>query len=256
VSAEEVEAAIATAIIPATVAVRDWSVVIDLGNGGFGVIQRHVDPFDIDAVALSHLHSDHCADLSALYVHLNYHPREGFAATGAAIHVPVYGPGHVAERAGAMYGSPLAEAIFEFHSWADGVAVRVGPVEITPRLVVHPVEAFGLRIVAPSARRRGREAVVAYTGDADYSDSLVKLARGADVLLSEASFVEGRDDLVEPGVHMTGSRAGHLAAEADVSSLLLTHLPSWTDPAVVLAEARGAYVGPIELAEPDGSITL
>jgi ribonuclease BN (tRNA processing enzyme) len=236
------------------VEVRDWNVVIDLGNGGFGVVQRHVDPFAIDAVGISHLHADHCADLSALYVHLTYHPARGFATTGTEPRLPVYGPGHVAERAGAMYGSPLPEHIFDFREWSDSDALRVGPIEITPRLVVHPIEAYGMRIVGPSSRRRGFEAVIAYTGDADFDKNLVKLARGADVLLCEASFVEGQ--LIEPGVHMTGARAGHLAVEADVSSLVLTHVPSWTDPAVVLAEASEVYFGPVSLAQPDGVITL
>jgi ribonuclease BN (tRNA processing enzyme) len=256
VSAANVSAGIASGVIDPHVEVRDWNVVIDLGNGGFGFLQRHVNPFEIDAVAISHLHADHCADLSALYVHLTYHPANGFAATGRSPRMPVYGPTHVAERAGAMYGSPLPEQVFEFHEWIDGHAVRVGPIEITPRLVVHPIEAYGMRIVGPSSRRNGVESVLAYTGDADFDKNLVKLARGADVLLCEASFTEGRDNAVEPGVHMTGARAGHLAAEGEVTSLVLTHVPSWTESAVVLAEAAEVFPGPVTIAQPDGELVL
>jgi ribonuclease BN (tRNA processing enzyme) len=256
VPAADVSAGIAAGVIAASVAVRDWNIVVDLGNGGFGILQRHVDPFALDAVALSHLHPDHCVDLTALYTHLNYHPTQGLAATGKAPRMPVYGPEHTSERAGALFGSPLAEQVFDFRGWSDGVAVRVGPVEITPRAVVHPVDTFGMRIVGPSSRRRGREAVLAYSGDGDLSASLVKLARGADVLLCEASFIEGRDDAAEPGIHLTGARAGHLAVEADVSSLVLTHIPAWTDSAIVLAEAVEVYPGPVSLAQPDGELTL
>ena len=41
----------------------DTRLLVDLGNGSFGVLQRHLDPWLLDAVVLSHLHADHCADM-------------------------------------------------------------------------------------------------------------------------------------------------------------------------------------------------
>jgi ribonuclease BN (tRNA processing enzyme) len=54
-------------------------------------------------------------------------------------------------------------------------------------------------------------------------------------------------------VHLTGRRAGLAAADAGCRRLLLTHVPVWTDPQVVLAEARSAFPGPVELAR-QGSV--
>jgi ribonuclease BN (tRNA processing enzyme) len=112
---------------------------------------------------------------------------------------------------------------------------------VTPRLVVHPVEAFGLRV-----EHRGR--VLAYSGDTDTCPALEELAKDADLLLAEASFQEDRDEI--RGVHLTGRRAGEAAAAAGARRLVLTHIPIWTDGDVVLAEARGSYDGPVELARP------
>ena len=72
---------------------RTWNLVLDLGNGALGALQRHIDPMDIDAVVLSHLHSDHCLDLCGLYVMHRYLPT---AASPARI--PVYGPRRTGER--------------------------------------------------------------------------------------------------------------------------------------------------------------
>ena len=53
---------------------RTYRLVVDLGSGALGALQRYVDLRDVDAVALSHLHPDHCFDLSGLYVVSKYHP--------------------------------------------------------------------------------------------------------------------------------------------------------------------------------------
>ncbi|WP_425954641.1 MBL fold metallo-hydrolase [Xylanimonas sp. McL0601] len=255
VPADVVAAGVASGVVPPDVEVRDWDVVVDLGNGGLGYVQRHVAPHDLDAVVLTHLHPDHCADLSGLFVHLKYHPERGAMRSGVLPHLPVYGPADVAERAGQMYGlhpGETMDGIFDFRTLADAVTLRVGPLEITPRQVFHPVEAYGLRITGPSSLRRGERVVLTYTGDTDYCESVVEVSRGADLLLAEAAFVQGRDDVVEPGIHLTGGRAGRVAAEAGAARMVLTHLPSWTDPEVALAEARAEYDGPVELALPDG----
>lgn len=259
VAAADVAAGIASGVVPADVEVRDWNVVVDLGNGGLGPLQRHVAPQHVDAVALSHLHPDHCADLSGLYVHLKYHPELGSMRTGVPPELPVYGPSDVADRAGAMYGLHPGESmdgVYDFRIWSDDVPVRVGPLQITPRTVFHPVEAYGLRITGPSTRVPGTAVVLAYTGDTDYCDNVVEVARDADLLLAEAAFIQGRDDAVEAGIHLTGARAGQLARNAGAARLVITHLPSWTDPQVSLAEARAEFSGPVALAEPDGYVEV
>lgn len=233
--------------------VRDWNVVLDLGNGGLGGLQRHVDPIDLDAVGISHLHPDHCADLSGLYVYLKYHPERGEARTGTPRHLPVLGPSDVAERVGLAYGLEPGETmdgIFDFRVWQPGAVVRVGPFEIEPFPVFHPVEAYGFRVTGPSSVRPGERATLTYSGDTDHCEAVVAASRGVELLLAEAAFQEGRDDVVEPGIHLTGRRAGEVAAQSGAQRMLLTHLPAWSDPQVALDEAREVYDGPVELAQP------
>ena len=46
---------------------EDARILLDLGNGSLGQLQRYADIYDIDAVFLSHLHVDHCIDLCSYY---------------------------------------------------------------------------------------------------------------------------------------------------------------------------------------------
>jgi ribonuclease BN (tRNA processing enzyme) len=221
---------------------RTWHVLLDLGSGALGPLQRHTRLEALDAVVLSHLHPDHFMDVCGLYVARRYRP-EG-AIPGA---LPVYGPAGVGGRIAQAYGADPAALsdIVDFREMADGHPVTLGPLTVTPYRVEHPVEAYGLRVEARAGRR---SEVLAYSGDTDACEGLLPLARGADLFLAEASFQEGRDEA--RGVHLTGRRAGRAAADAGCRRLLLTHVPVWTDPEVVLAEARSAFPGPVELARP------
>ncbi|SDS70637.1 Ribonuclease BN, tRNA processing enzyme [Paraoerskovia marina] len=247
--------------VPATTSPdgRAWNVLLDLGNGGLGALQRVIDPLDLDAVLLSHLHPDHFVDVCGLYVYLRYHPTGGTERHGGRAPLPVFGPRDTAERASMAYAGRPGEdmgAQFDFRRLRDTEPITVGPLTIEPRRVYHPVEAFGFRVTGPSTERPGETAVLTFTGDTDYCDAVVDLARGADLLLSEAAFHEGRDADVDPGIHMTGQDAGRLARTADVSSLVLTHVPAWNDLDLTLAEAAGEYSGPTVIASTGATFSV
>lgn len=238
---------------------RDWNVVLDLGNGAFGALQRAVDPFDIDAVAISHLHPDHCADLSGMYVYLRYHPDGGSLRKGEGKNLPVWSPSTTARQAARAYGlsdGETMDADYDFRSWTEGAPVRVGPLTLEPFRVFHPEEAWGIRVTGPSTLRPDERAVISYSGDTDYCAGVVALARDADLFLCEAAFMEGRDDDVQPGIHLTGRRAGRVAHESGARRMLLTHLPVWNEPAIILAEARDEYDGDVRLAHPGATYTV
>jgi len=87
---------------------------------------------------------------------------------------------------------------------------------------------------------------VVYSADTGESDALVRLAAGADVLLCEASFLDGQD--TRPDLHLTARQAAGHAARAGVGQLVLTHLVPWNDRDQSLAQASGSYRGPLSLA--------
>lgn len=230
---------------------RTWSALLDLGNGALGALQRWGDPAALDVVALSHLHADHVADMAVLGVYRRYRPG------GALPQVPVLGPDGTRERLVSLSGGDPATDTgeqFDVRPWRVGERVDVGPLTLEGVPVEHPVPAFGIRVTGPSEGDPARRVTLAYSGDTDACPGLDDLAAGADLLLAEAAFVEGRDDHVR-GVHLTGRRAGEAAARG-ARALVLTHIPAWNDPAVALAEARAVYDGPTTLATPGTTYPL
>lgn len=222
---------------------RTWRVVLDLGNGALGALQRHADPRDLDAVLLSHLHPDHCLDLTSLKVVLNHYPGTGGA--GGAGRLPVHGPAGTAERLARAYGVEGAEDVtdvYDVREVVDREPFVVGPFRITPVRVEHPVTAYGYRVVGPEGR------VLAYTGDTDSCPALAPLLRDADLALVDAAYLEDRD--TGRGVHLTARRAARAAVEAGARRLLLTHIPAWTDREATRTEAARLWPGEVELAEP------
>ncbi|WP_020670755.1 MBL fold metallo-hydrolase [Amycolatopsis nigrescens] len=216
---------------------------LELGNGALARLQAERDPFDLDALLLSHLHPDHCADFSALTVLRRYHPAPPYETRPRRL--PVYGPEDAPQRLVNAFAANEAERlqtdlsdVYEFHTFGEQPQ-RIGPFEVTAFPVEHPTPAFGLRI-----SHGGR--TVAYSGDTGMCPVLEELSREADVLLCEASWTDAADR--PPGVHLSGREAGAIAARAAPKRLLLTHVAPWTDREAVLAEAKVFFPG-AELAE-------
>ncbi|QIG41963.1 MBL fold metallo-hydrolase [Nocardioides anomalus] len=215
---------------------RTWRVLVDLGSGALGALHRYADPLAVDAVLLSHLHADHCLDLCGYYVMRKYHPE------GAQPRLPVYGPSGTAGRMARAYDLPEDPGMtleFDFRTWTPGEPARIGPFTVQAVRVDHPVEAYGLRVSAG-----GR--LLAYTGDTAPCPQLEDVARGAHLLLAEASFHEGAAN--PPGIHLTGADCGRLARDSGVQSLVLTHVPPWYEPRDMLTEAQQVWDGPADLA--------
>ena len=211
-----------------------FRLVVDLGAGALGNLQRHCDVLDLDAIYITHLHADHCIDLVAYFYARRYHP------TGVPPRLPVYGPPGTCERICNSFEEPPVGGlrdVYDFHEQGPGT-LQLGPFDVTVGIVEHPVECHGLRIEAG-----GR--VLTYSGDSANSATLVDLAREADTFLCEASWPSSPEP--PPGIHLTGREAGEHATKAGAKRLLLTHMMPFHDSQEILAEARETYDGALEL---------
>jgi ribonuclease BN (tRNA processing enzyme) len=218
----------------------ETNIWIDCGVGTFANLQRHMDFFDVDAVFLSHLHVDHILDLYSFYYAIRYSTNNK-GPTG----VPVYGPAeaeefltHMLSTGGA--GHQHFAGFLDFRTASPDEKVEVGPFTFTFATTVHPIDVLAMRIEA-----EGR--TLCYTSDTGWTDSLVDFAKGADVLIVEATLHQPKEELKE--IHLTAQEAGRLGAEANAGKLLLTHIQPGLDPSKSVEMAGERFDGPILVAE-------
>jgi ribonuclease BN (tRNA processing enzyme) len=211
---------------------RIW---IDAGTGSFAALQPHAADYErIDALVLSHLHPDHCADVYPLHVALQYEKKA---------RMRLFGPPGTLEALGGLIegGAAKLAEVFAFQAVDEDTEVAVGSVRLGFRRTAHPVHTLAVRAEAGSK-------VLVYSADTGPATDLVSFARGADLFLCEATY---QNEWRGKPFHLTAAQAGETARRAEVGGLVLTHLWPTADPQVSLAEAREtAGEVPVCLARP------
>jgi ribonuclease BN (tRNA processing enzyme) len=245
---------------PATlIEIAGRALVVDCGNGVARQLARaHVALPRLSRIFVTHNHSDHIADVGAL-IELAW-------SSGLNTPVTVHGPppiGQIVHDQLAAFAYdiagrireegrvPLAPLVHVDERAAPGVVLREADVTVTSALVDHETirPAFAWRFDTPA-----RSIVI--SGDTRYSDDLVKLASGADLLIHEAIYAPAIDQMGGEGAstlrdhlrrsHTVTEDVGLVAARAGVKKLVLSHLVP-ADPAITddmwLAGVRRNFAG-------------
>ena len=219
-------------------------LAVELGPGTLAELQSRRDPFQLDALAFSHLHADHCSDFSSLAVLRRYHPAP--TRDPRAHRLPVHAPSTAPRRFAMAYATSDEELavtdhsdVFAFHTWTPG-PIEIGPFTVRTAPAAHPCESYSLAIT-----HDGRTLV--YTGDTGPNPALSALVEGADVLLTEASWTHADDRPAD--LHLSGTQAGEIAAAAGVERVLVTHIPPWSDGDAIMAEVKAEFPGDVERVE-------
>ncbi len=218
------------------------AILLDIGPGTMRrLLEAGRSVFDISHLFLSHFHPDHSGELVA-FLFANKYPspvprnRPLTLAAGEGI-------GLFFNGLKAVFGEWIDLAPQRIHlvslavSRSDGIDFADFHLKTAP--MAHRPESLAYRITGPDGKS------VVYSGDTDENEDLVRLARGADVLICEAALP---DELKTPG-HLTPSLAGRIAARARVGKLVLTHFYPECEGADMLRQCRKTFDGPVVLAE-------
>lgn len=239
------------------------AVLVDCGSG---VTQRllaaGLTGRELDAVLLTHLHSDHLVDLFQLIVS-SWHqgrdrPQRVFGPPGTRAYVDglmALWRAELEQRMAHERRPSTAALEVEVTEIGPGEVVTLGELRVEAFEVDHrPVRhAFGFAFETPEAR-------LVLSGDTRACTAVVEAARGADLLVHEV-FIH-REMPVTPGVrsaetvanvasyHTLSSEVGKVAAEAGVGCLALTHfVPPGCDRKALLAEVAADFAGPVVIGE-------
>ncbi len=227
------------------------SVVMETGgskllfDSGPGTMRRLLEAdteiVDISYLFYSHFHPDHTGELATMLFamkypewkqrekHLTIIAGKGFNAFYQGLK-SVYG-NWITLGADILDVVEMDNQSFDAREF-DHFKVDSAPVE-------HNLESIAYKITSS-----GGQSVV-YSGDTDYSENLIHLAKDTDILICECSL----PDQLKVNGHLTPSDAGRIATLASVRKLVLTHFYPECDSADIEKECRKTYNGPLILAE-------
>ena len=158
-----------------------FRLLLDFGTGSLSALQRYASLTAVDAILITHLHADHMFDACSYSWCAGTRPTAR-TRQSRCMGRPARGndsaPPTDPARGHSMtcMGSTTWPGTFE-----------IGPLTVTVDRVNHPVETYGVRI-----EHDGR--VLAYSADTAACDALNRLAKGADLFLCEASYVDGEEN--------------------------------------------------------------
>jgi len=214
---------------------KDMNILVDVGPS---VVRRLLEngftTRDIDVIILTHFHVDHTADFSTFLFASNY---DVVPRTRKLSVVAGKGLNDFMKKLLVVYPW-LTPKSFEisFHEMSGGF-MEEGGLTITAAPMVHNDESIGVRIEENKS--------VTFSGDTDYTENLVDLAKETDLLVAECSFPEKKVN-----GHLNLASLQQIVDQTKPKRVILSHLyPDWDD-------FHGVLHAPYLLGEDGMEITL
>ena len=191
------------------------SVLVDCGPSALAALRaQEIDPAEIDAIVLTHLHGDHFGGVPFLLMDAHYASRR----TRPLVIAGPPGTADAVARAHEIFfpGTGVLPFRFPVH-WAvleAGAAVAAGPCRVTAFPVAHSTATpcFGLRV-----QMGGR--TIAFSGDTEWTETLLPIADAADVFVCECYGVD-----TAPPHHLNYAALDAARPRLACRRMLLTHM--------------------------------
>ena len=188
------------------------------------------------------MHADHFIDIIPMRYALKYGDRTNDRRV--ALYLPRDGDTLLRNLVGAFANESHHDFIgevFDVRTYDPNETLRIGEMALRFAPTKHYISTFAIRCEAGDAS-------VTYSADTAPDDTVARLAFETSAFLCEATLTtEAEAEL--PRGHLSAREAGQLAASGNVARLVLTHYPATADVARLASDARGAFGGPVDVAD-------
>ncbi len=225
----------------------DQVLLLDFGPRTLiNLMKTGVDRHRITHVLFSHFHADHFSDFITFFFDAVIHSK----LVGPRPDLTIIGPRGTARLFRTVFATFPSFDSPRFRVKIKEVADRgflIGETRITPGTVLH---VPGLHCVGYRIEHRGK--TLAYSGDSQYCENLVRLCREADVAVLDCSFPANRPG---PG-HMHAGDCGRVARDAGLDRLILSHFYPIAERFDVRRQAGRYFRGTILMGKDLLSVTV
>jgi ribonuclease BN (tRNA processing enzyme) len=194
------------------------ALLVDCGTGVVQRLTRVMDPYQLSAILVTHLHADHFLDLVSFRYGL---PWAGVPAPRIPVYLPPGGRARLAELAAAISeGEDFFTRALDVREFDPSDTIAVGDLLVSFVSTRHFVPAWGVSVAGAGGSPR-----IVVSSDTGPNPELAAAARGADLLVVEATLERVEDD-ADPRGHLTAQEAVAIGQAAGAGRVLLIHLPT------------------------------
>lgn len=210
----------------------DKNILVDCGSGVLSELQKYISFHQIDAVILSHLHSDHISDFQVLKYALEMNKKHGEEIQPILVYAPMT-PSNA-------FASLADESLFVMKTINEDSVIELSGAHISFFQTNHSVDCYGLRLQYGGS-------VLAYTSDTKYDQKLCHWLDHADMAIMDCGAIER--EATSDISHMTPRDCFHIYEQSDIKRVVLSHLIPYYNISETLQEAESLGKWPFELAE-------
>ncbi|MGV8171526.1 MAG: MBL fold metallo-hydrolase [Candidatus Woesearchaeota archaeon] len=213
-------------------------LLFDMGRGTIDNLQKiRISPYDLDAIFITHFHSDHTIEIIPLISAIIHNP-EGVKLKKRYY---IYGPMDTKKRILRFM------SVFDMDKKKFDKKFKIIELNQNSEVSISnlKIQAYNTKhhktIKSLSYRINSDDKSLVYAGDTSKDDTLIKACINADLIILEST---------KPNIkgHMDGREAGEVAAMAHAKKLMITHVsPDYLKDAI--KDARQKYNRKIILAK-------